>query len=120
MIGDIGIPELLIILAVVMLLFGAGKISSLGKDLGTSVKEFKKAIKDEDAENGAKPGATSSATPTYQVMDAQPQQQYVAQPRRNSTCRHSRPCNRRNRPSPWHLHRPSQRRLLAARMFSSR
>ncbi|HXU24034.1 MAG TPA: twin-arginine translocase TatA/TatE family subunit [Tepidiformaceae bacterium] len=80
MIGDIGIPELLIILAVVMLLFGAGKISSLGKDLGTSVKEFKKAIKDEDADNGAKPGTTSTATPTYQVLDAQPQQQYVAQP----------------------------------------
>ena len=76
MIGDIGIPELLIILAVVMLLFGAGKISSLGKDLGTSVKEFRKAIKDEDAEK-AQPAP--QATPTYQVLDAQPQQ-YVAQP----------------------------------------
>ena len=57
MIGDIGIPELLIILAVVMLLFGAGKISSLGKDLGTSVKEFRKAIKDEDAEVNMDPFA---------------------------------------------------------------
>jgi len=81
MIGDIGIPELLIILAVVMLLFGAGKVSSLGKDLGTSVKEFKKAIKDEDADKRAAAApTTSTATPTYQVLDAQPQQQYVAQP----------------------------------------
>ncbi|MGH2634417.1 MAG: twin-arginine translocase TatA/TatE family subunit [Tepidiformaceae bacterium] len=79
MIGDIGIPELLIILAVVMLLFGAGKVSSLGKDLGTSVKEFKKAIKDEDADKKAA-ATTSTATPTYQVLEAQPQQQYVAQP----------------------------------------
>lgn len=81
MIGDIGIPELLIILAVVVLLFGAGKVSSLGKDLGTSVKEFKKAIKDDDAEKqGAATTAASAQTPTYQVLDAQPQQQYVQQP----------------------------------------
>ena len=44
----IGAPELAIIAVVVLLLFGAGKISGLGKDLGNSIKEFRKAVKDED------------------------------------------------------------------------
>lgn len=40
--------ELAIIALIVILLFGAGKISGLGKDLGSSIKEFRKAVKDED------------------------------------------------------------------------
>ena len=48
MFETLGAPELLIILAVVVLLFGAGRVGRLGKDLGTSVKEFRKAMKDED------------------------------------------------------------------------
>lgn len=46
MIGDVGPMELLIILAVVVLLFGAGKVSKLGKELGASVREFRRAIQD--------------------------------------------------------------------------
>ncbi len=48
MFGDLGAPELLIILAIVVLLFGVGKVGRLGKDLGTAVKEFRSAVKDED------------------------------------------------------------------------
>jgi len=48
MFETIGVPELLIILAIVMLLFGAGKVGRLGKDLGTSVKEFRRALKDDE------------------------------------------------------------------------
>jgi len=48
MFETIGMPELLIILAVVVLLFGAGRMSRLGKDLGTSVKEFRRAIRDDE------------------------------------------------------------------------
>ena len=48
MIGDVGLMEVLIIGAVVLLLFGAGKIGGLGKDLGTSVREFRRAIRDDD------------------------------------------------------------------------
>jgi sec-independent protein translocase protein TatA len=47
MFGDIGVPELLIILALVMVLFGAGRVGRLGKDLGTAVKDFRAAIRDE-------------------------------------------------------------------------
>jgi len=40
---SLGAPELLIILAVVMLLFGAAKLPKLARSLGESAKEFKNA-----------------------------------------------------------------------------
>ena len=45
--GRIGLPEILIILAVVLLLFGGKKIPELMKGLGSGIKEFKNAAKDE-------------------------------------------------------------------------
>lgn len=48
MFGSLGTPEIIIIAVVVILLFGVGKLSGLGKDLGSSVKEFRRAVKDED------------------------------------------------------------------------
>lgn len=48
MFGSLGPLEIGIIALIVILLFGAGKISGLGKDLGSSIKEFRKAVKDED------------------------------------------------------------------------
>lgn len=41
-------PQLLIILLIVILLFGAKKIPDLAKGLGSGIKNFKKAIKDEE------------------------------------------------------------------------
>jgi sec-independent protein translocase protein TatA len=50
MIKQIGPTELLIVLGIVLLLFGAGRVSSLGKELGTAIKEAKKGIEvDEEA-----------------------------------------------------------------------
>jgi len=51
--GRIGMPEILIILAVVLLLFGGKKIPELMKGLGSGVNEFKKASKGEDEANAA-------------------------------------------------------------------
>ena len=45
--GRIGLPEILIILAVVLLLFGGKKIPELMKGLGSGIKEFKNAAKDD-------------------------------------------------------------------------
>lgn len=44
----IGFPELLIILVIVVLIFGAGKLPQLGDALGRSIKNFKKATNAED------------------------------------------------------------------------
>jgi len=46
--GVPSMPELLIILAIVVLLFGAKKIPDLAKGLGKGIKDFKKAVKDDD------------------------------------------------------------------------
>lgn len=42
------LPQLLILIAVVVLLFGTKKLRSLGSDLGASIKGFKKAMNDDD------------------------------------------------------------------------
>ncbi len=47
--GRIGGLEILIIVGVVLLLFGAGRIADIGKGLGEGIKNFKKGLKDEDA-----------------------------------------------------------------------
>ncbi len=45
---NIGVPELLIILVIVVLLFGASRISGVASALGGSIKAFKTAVKDDD------------------------------------------------------------------------
>lgn len=59
----LGTPEIIGILAIVVLLFGATKLPALAKGLGQSVKEFKKAQKDEEPEKSAdtKPAAQPKA-----------------------------------------------------------
>lgn len=46
----ISIQQLLIILAIVVLLFGAKKIPELAKGIGSGIKNFKKAVKEDDEE----------------------------------------------------------------------
>ncbi|MGM0623033.1 MAG: Sec-independent protein translocase subunit TatA/TatB [Campylobacterota bacterium] len=48
--GMPGMTEWLIILAIVLVLFGAKKIPELAKGLGTGIKDFKKAVKDDEKE----------------------------------------------------------------------
>ena len=43
-----GLPEMMIILAVVVLLFGAKKLPQLGGAIGESIKNFKKGVKDNE------------------------------------------------------------------------
>jgi sec-independent protein translocase protein TatA len=46
----LGMPELVIILVILLVLFGGAKLPSLAKGLGQSIKEFKKSSKDEEPE----------------------------------------------------------------------
>lgn len=43
-----GIWELVIILVIVLLIFGVGRLGQLGRDLGTGIREFRKGITGED------------------------------------------------------------------------
>ena len=48
MLGKLGMPELLIIFAVALLIFGPRKIGELGKGLGDGIRSFKSAIKEDE------------------------------------------------------------------------
>jgi sec-independent protein translocase protein TatA len=54
MIGGIGMPELIIILVIVLIIFGAGKLPEIGAGLGKGIKNFKKATNDPLDLNGEK------------------------------------------------------------------
>lgn len=45
---NLGGPELLVVLVIVLIVFGAGKLPNVMRDLGTGVREFKKAQTDEE------------------------------------------------------------------------
>lgn len=44
----IGFPELMIILVIIMIIFGAGKLPEIGSAFGNSIKNFKKSMKEAD------------------------------------------------------------------------
>ena len=44
--GRIGIPELLIILAIIVLIFGASRLPEIGRGIGKGIKNFKDATKE--------------------------------------------------------------------------
>ena len=44
----IGMPELLIILVIILIIFGAGKLPDIGSALGRGIKNFKKATREAD------------------------------------------------------------------------
>ena len=46
MLGKLGLPELLLILAIALLIFGPGKLAELGKGLGEGIRNFKSSVKD--------------------------------------------------------------------------
>lgn len=57
--GKLGLTEILVIVAIVLLLFGGKKIPELMKGLGSGIKEFKNAAKDE-----GQPVTTREGQPT--------------------------------------------------------
>ena len=47
----IGLSELLVILLICLLLFGANRLPEIGKSLGEGIREFKKAMKESSQDN---------------------------------------------------------------------
>jgi len=50
MFGNIGAPELILILVIALLLFGARRLPEIGRSLGRSFGEFKRGLKDAQAQ----------------------------------------------------------------------
>jgi len=51
MFGSLGAPELLIILAIVVVLFGASRLSGIGKGLGRGIRDFRKELREGQEED---------------------------------------------------------------------
>jgi sec-independent protein translocase protein TatA len=48
MFGGIGMPELLVILVIVLIIFGANKLPQIGEGIGKGIRNFKKNIKEKE------------------------------------------------------------------------
>jgi len=52
--GSIGMPELIVILVIVIIVFGAGKLPQMGENLGKAIRNFKKATENEQIDISSK------------------------------------------------------------------
>ena len=83
LIGPLGPLELAIIVGVIVLLFGVGRISRIGGDLGSSIKEFRRAVREDDEEEGATEEVQAQVqeeAPQQPVQQAAPPAQQAAPP----------------------------------------
>ncbi len=75
MFGSLGFTELILILVIVLIIFGAGKLPQLGEGLGKAIKGFKKSVHEADAiEAEAQAAAQQQATAPPQSIAAPPAQ----------------------------------------------
>jgi sec-independent protein translocase protein TatA len=71
MFGSIGFTELILVLFIVLIIFGAGKLPQLGEGLGKAIKGFKKSVHEVEAEAQAQNQAEMAPQAPQQVS-AQP------------------------------------------------
>jgi sec-independent protein translocase protein TatA len=48
MFGGLGMPELLVILVIILIIFGAGKLPQIGEGMGKAIRNFKNATSDKN------------------------------------------------------------------------
>lgn len=84
---NLGPLEIAIIAAIIVLLFGVGRISGLGRELGTSIREFRRGVKEEKEEEGEAAATTAQAQtqappppPAAQTQAPPPPPQQAAPP----------------------------------------
>ncbi len=84
--ATLGIWELLVILAIVMLIFGAGKLPQLGDSLGKGIRNFRKSFRDDpkevegEAKRVSEPDAAAQlpyAEPSEMDKDKKPAESHV-------------------------------------------
>jgi sec-independent protein translocase protein TatA len=71
MFGSFGWMELVLILIIVLIIFGAGKIPQLGEGLGKAIKGFKKSVNEADAIDVTPPPSDAPEAPPSQIAQAQ-------------------------------------------------
>jgi len=54
MLGGIGVTELIVILVIVLIIFGAGKLPKVARGIGEGIREFRKAIKEKEPKEETK------------------------------------------------------------------
>jgi sec-independent protein translocase protein TatA len=64
-----GLPELLVILVIVLIIFGAGKLPELGDNLGKGIRNFRKATSEPDSIDVTPPKAGPAAGPADPAHD---------------------------------------------------
>lgn len=75
MFSSIGIPELLVVLVIVLLLFGSKKLPELGSSLGKAIKEFKQGVNapvQVASESPAPEAIQAEARPSAVVVEQSP------------------------------------------------
>ncbi|MEQ1626784.1 MAG: twin-arginine translocase TatA/TatE family subunit [Nitrospira sp.] len=83
MFGSLGITELILILVIVLIIFGAGKLPQLGEGIGKAIKGFKKSVHEADAieaEAQALAAQQQAAAPAQAITAAPVQSMTVDQP----------------------------------------
>ena len=65
----IGFPELMIILVIIMIIFGAGKLPEIGSAFGNSIRNFKKSMKEAEENSEELPETTDEASDTVEVTE---------------------------------------------------
>jgi sec-independent protein translocase protein TatA len=90
--GNLGIWEVMLILVVLLLVFGARRLPEIGSALGKGIREFKSSVRDIEGEinrqQSVNNGSSQDTLPQQraQAADAEPKQQQPAQsqPRRDT------------------------------------
>ena len=65
----IGFPELMIILVIIMIIFGAGKLPEIGSAFGNSIRNFKKSMKEAEENSEELPETTDEASDAAEVTE---------------------------------------------------
>jgi sec-independent protein translocase protein TatA len=80
MIGGLGFQELLLILVIVLIIFGAGKLPSVGSSLGQAIKGFKRSMADDKSPDQVAQGPNGQPPVDPNQKPGQPTQPGQGQP----------------------------------------